>query len=170
MSIHFISFALSLFISFALFTAPRPLSIIPLPLGYGLGRIPFFMIQFKRFDHILITIPLGTTELARTFYGEILALSSIPGGHPHQAIWFLMGDVQLHIREEAEGPLSSRHPAFEVADLADAKQFLTARGIELAYSSEIEGRDRVFFRDPFGNRFELIQYKERPPRGERDKE
>ncbi|OIN56113.1 phage portal protein [Arsenicibacter rosenii] len=118
------------------------------------------MIQFKRFDHILITIPPGTTALARTFYGEILALPPIPGGHPHNAIWFQMGDVQLHIREEPEGPLSSRHPAFEVVSLSDAKQFLTTRGIDLAYSSEIEGRDRVFFRDPFGNRFELIEYKE----------
>nr|WP_293834003.1 phage portal protein [uncultured Arsenicibacter sp.] len=117
------------------------------------------MIQFKRFDHILITIPPGTTELARLFYGEILSLQAISGGHPHNAIWFQMGDIQLHIREETEGPLSSRHPAFEVVSLTDAKQFLTARGIGLTYSSDIEGRDRVFFRDPFGNRFELIEYK-----------
>jgi len=116
------------------------------------------MIQFIRLDHILITIPEGKTDEARAFYGGILELQEISGGHPHRAIWFTIGDIQLHIREESGGGLSSRHPAFEVANLADAKQALTNKGVALAYSSEIEGRERVFFRDPFGNRFELLAY------------
>lgn len=119
------------------------------------------MIQFKRLDHILITIPEGATEQARTFYGGVLALTEIAGGHPHRAVWYNMGDIQLHIREEAGNGLSCRHPAFEVANLDAAKAFLTGKGIELAYSSEIEGRQRCFFRDPFGNRFELIEFEER---------
>jgi len=35
---------------------------------------------------------------------------------------------------------------------------LAKQGIEVAFSSVIEGRDRCFFRDPWGNRFELIEF------------
>ena len=60
--------------------------------------------------------------------------------------------------EEPAGELSGRHPAFEVADLKITKNFLESKGIQISYSSKIEGRERLFFRDPFGNRFELIEF------------
>ena len=118
------------------------------------------MIQFNRLDHLLITIPEGKSGEARSFYGDLLGLNEISGGHPHQAIWFTIGDIQLHIREEAGGEPSSRHPAFEVENLAEARQELESKGVELSYSSDIEGRQRFFFRDPFGNRVELLQFME----------
>ncbi|GAB3968637.1 hypothetical protein GCM10028806_13090 [Spirosoma terrae] len=116
------------------------------------------MIQFKRLDHILVCIPEGTTAQARHFYGSQLELEEIPGNHPAGAIWFQMGDIQLHLREEAGGNYSKRHPAFEVVDLQSAKQELESKGITLEYSSEIDGRDRFFFRDPFDNRIELLEF------------
>ena len=116
-------------------------------------------IVLKRVDHILITIPQGKTGEARRFYGETLGLTEIAGNHPKGAIWFTMADIQLHVREEAGGNYSDRHPAFEVDNLAAAEQFLKDAGIAIAYSSEIDGRGRCFFRDPFGNRFELLEYK-----------
>ncbi|WP_312336202.1 VOC family protein [Sphingobacterium sp.] len=118
------------------------------------------MIDFKCVDHILITIPPGSKEAARAFYGQVLQLKEIKGNHPNGAIWYEIGNIQLHIREE-EGHKadSDRHPAFEVNDLPAAKKFLKKDDISISYSSEIEGRERCFFRDPFGNRFELIEYK-----------
>lgn len=116
------------------------------------------MIQFKRLDHILISIPEGKTEEARTFYSQVLGLREIAGGHPHNAIWFEIADIQLHIREEAAGPLSARHPAFEIANLDEARQVLEQQGVPISYSSEIEGRQRFFIRDPFGNRIEFLAY------------
>ncbi|GAB4017631.1 VOC family protein [Spirosoma koreense] len=116
------------------------------------------MIQFKRLDHILICIPEGATDQARRFYRDVLGLVEIPGNHPSGAIWFQAGDIELHLREEAGSSYSKRHPAFEVADLQEARQTLTDKNITLDYSSEIDGRDRFFFRDPFGNRFELLQF------------
>lgn len=116
------------------------------------------MIAFKRTDHILISIPQGTTTEARDFYAGALELEEIPGNHPKGAIWFNIADIQLHVREEAGGNYSDRHPAFEVENLDDAEQFLKSKNIAVSYSSEIDGRRRCFFRDPFGNRFELIQY------------
>lgn len=116
------------------------------------------MIQFRRLDHILICIPQGETGSARAFYGKVLGLDEISGTHPGGAIWFQLADIQLHIREEAGGDYSKRHPAFEVIDLEAAKQTLERKGIAIDYSSEIDGRHRFFFHDPFGNRFELLQF------------
>jgi catechol 2,3-dioxygenase-like lactoylglutathione lyase family enzyme len=108
---------------------------------------------------VAIVIPPGKTNEARKFYGDTLQLTEIPGQHPRGATWFEMADVQLHIvEEEGEQTLSGRHPAFEVTDLEAAKQFLSGKGIEVTYSSKIVGRDRCFFRDPFGNRIELLEY------------
>ena len=117
------------------------------------------MIDFKRIDHVLICVPLGARSEAREFFAERLKLSEIPGEHPNGALWFEMGDAELHIREEEADPRSSgRHTAFEVRDLAGAKTFLENQGIYISFSSVIEGRDRCFFRDPWGNRFELVEF------------
>ncbi|UFH53195.1 VOC family protein [Spirosoma sp. KNUC1025] len=116
------------------------------------------MIQFKRLDHILICIPERTTTEARAFYREVLGLEEIPGNHPSGAIWFKIADIQLHIREEAGGNYSKRHPAFEVSNLEETRQELMKKGLSIEYSSEIDGRQRFFFHDPFANRFELLQF------------
>lgn len=116
------------------------------------------MIHFKRLDHILLCIPEGATASAREFYTNVLGLTEIPGNHPAGAIWFEIADIQVHLREEAGGSYSKRHPAFEVANLDEAREELAAQGIEIEYSSEIDGRQRFFFRDPFDNRIELLQF------------
>ncbi|MBB6270814.1 catechol 2,3-dioxygenase-like lactoylglutathione lyase family enzyme [Pedobacter cryoconitis] len=120
------------------------------------------MLDLIRLDHLLIIIPPGSKKAARKFYAEILLLKEVPGGHPRGAIWFEMADIQIHLREE-EGhkTTSDRHPAFVVAKLEAAINFLKQRAIQISYSSEINGRERCFFRDPWGNRYELIEYKEK---------
>lgn len=116
------------------------------------------MIQFTRLDHVLLPIPEGKTAEARAFYSQVLGLAEIPGEHHGGAIWFEIADIQLHLREEAGNSLSLRHPAFEVVDLAGAKEALAQKGVAIAYSSDIDGRQRFFFRDPFGNRIELLAF------------
>jgi catechol 2,3-dioxygenase-like lactoylglutathione lyase family enzyme len=116
------------------------------------------MIEFKRLDHVFLCVPEGAKDRAREFYGQVLGLTQILGNHPRGAIWFEIADIQLHINEENGGNFSMRHPAFEVTNLPAAKTYLKARGIEISQSSHIEGRDRFFFRDPFGNRIELLEY------------
>ncbi|MDF2434076.1 MAG: hypothetical protein JWP44_3707, partial [Mucilaginibacter sp.] len=98
------------------------------------------MIPFKRIDHILITIPEGKKDEARAFYAGMLNLIEIPGNHPKGAIWFEIGDIQLHVREEAGGNYSVWHHAFEVSDLAITVQFFKSIFIVIRYSSEIDGR------------------------------
>jgi catechol 2,3-dioxygenase-like lactoylglutathione lyase family enzyme len=117
------------------------------------------MINFKRIDHVLVCIPMGEREAAQHFYANTLGLSEVPGEHPNGALWFEIGEAELHIREEDAYPgISGRHAAFEVDNLLEARRCLEDKGVEIAYSSVISGRDRCFFRDPWGNRFELIEF------------
>lgn len=116
------------------------------------------MIPFKRIDHILINVPIGKLAEAQDFYQNILELPIIISERPFTALWFKIAGIELHIMEEQTGAISERHPAFEVEDLKTTKAFLLKKGIEVDYSTKIESRERLFFRDPFDNRFELIEF------------
>lgn len=117
-------------------------------------------IAFKRLDHIMLCIPPGTEEEARAFYGDVLGLEELTDlGYPlpNGAIWFQMGNIQLHIRAEDVHDLSERHPAFEVQDLEAARAVLESNNIAVKDLSKIPDRNRFSFRDPFGNRIEFIE-------------
>jgi catechol 2,3-dioxygenase-like lactoylglutathione lyase family enzyme len=116
------------------------------------------MLQVNRVDHILITIPPGKMAEARAFYSEVLGLKEAEGELPDWANWFTIGDIQIHLWEEADNIRSVRHPAFEVPDLEAARDLLTRHQLEISGGPEVAGRKRLFFRDPFGNRFELIEF------------
>lgn len=116
------------------------------------------MLRLKKIDHITVNYPEGEAEIAINFYKNILGLKEIPS-LVDKATWFLMGDIELHLTAgDIDNKLSSRHTAFTVENLEDAKKTLADNNIEVKYSSKIPGRERLFFRDPFGNRFELVEY------------
>jgi len=121
-------------------------------------------IRFTRIDHVMLCIPEGAEDEARNFYGDILGLRELNDlGYPipNNAIWFQIGNIQLHIRaENVHANISQRHPAFEIENLDEAESVLTANGISIRQDSLIPGRKRFSFRDPFGNRIELIEYLE----------
>ncbi|QRQ99643.1 VOC family protein [Dyadobacter sandarakinus] len=117
-------------------------------------------IDFKRLDHIMLCIPEGKEQDARDFYSGILGLEELTNlGYPlpNGAIWFQMGDIQLHLRAEKTQDLSQRHPAFEVHNLQAARELMEQHHIPIKNESPIPGRNRFSFRDPFGNRIELIE-------------
>ncbi len=117
-------------------------------------------IDFKRVDHIMLCIPEGTEREARDFYTNVLGLKELTNlGYPlpKGAIWYEIGDIQLHIRPEENHQLSKRHPAFEVSDLEVSRKILESHGIAIKNESPIPGRTRFSFRDPFGNNIELIE-------------
>ena len=113
-------------------------------------------------DHVQLAMPAGGEQLARRFYGEVLGLAEIPNP-PNLAArggaWFQCGPLQLHLGVEADfRPARRAHPALLVRDLGEIIQTLTAAGFEVKYDSEpIQGFDRAFTADPFGNRIELLQ-------------
>ena len=113
-------------------------------------------------DHVQLAMPAGGEQLARRFYGEVLGLTELPKP-PNLAArggaWFQCGPLQLHLGVESEfRPARRAHPALLVRDLADTIRTLTAAGFEVKYDSEpVQGFDRAFTADPFGNRIELLE-------------
>ena len=118
------------------------------------------MLSITSFDHIQIPIPKGTAAEARHFYEKMVGCevvlrppAIIPPGN-----WFRLGPFELHTLEDPDFQASTRHPAFVVKDLIGVRNSLEAVGVRTKDTSKIEGRSRFFFYDPFGNRFELIEY------------
>ena len=113
-------------------------------------------------DHVQLAMPAGGEPLARRFYAGVLGLTEIPkpanlavrGG-----VWFRCGTLQLHLGVESDfRPAKKAHPALLVRSLTDLLHTLSGAGFEVKYDSEpIEGFDRAFTSDPFGNRIELVE-------------
>ena len=117
------------------------------------------MICFKTLNHIQICIPVGKENEAREFYTDILGLKEIPKPQkliPNGGLWYQIANIQLHIGTENEINKSKRHPAFEIEDLREARQFLKRNNVKIKEEIQIRGQDRFSFFDPFGNRIELL--------------
>ena len=118
------------------------------------------MIKIKRLDHVQICIPVGKENEARTFYTEIVGLEEIP--KPNElsgrgGLWYRVANIEFHIGTENEINHSKRHPAFEVNDISQAKEYLTKSGVKIKEEIQIPGQTRFSFIDPFGNRIELLE-------------
>lgn len=113
-------------------------------------------------DHVQITIPRGAEEEGRAFYCGVLGLAEIPKPDSlagRGGFWLQVGDRAVHVGVE-DGVARSQtkaHVAYAVTDLEYWRGALTERGIEVSESVPIPGFERFEFRDPFGNRVELIQ-------------
>jgi catechol 2,3-dioxygenase-like lactoylglutathione lyase family enzyme len=114
-----------------------------------------------RLDHIQLAMPPGGEERARAFYGGVLGLTEVEKP-PHLAkrggCWFEGCEIKVHLGVEAAfTPARKAHPAFLVDDLARLITKLKAAGYEPAADQPLEGYERVYVSDPFGNRIELME-------------
>jgi catechol 2,3-dioxygenase-like lactoylglutathione lyase family enzyme len=115
-------------------------------------------------DHAQITVPKGREGEARNFYCDILGLKEIPKPASLESrggLWLQVGDRQLHIGVEdgVDRQATKAHIAYEVDDVAAWRKLIADHGLKILDSIPIPGYDRFEFRDPFGNRVELIQRK-----------
>lgn len=114
-----------------------------------------------RLDHVQLAMPPGGEEEAVVFYEGLLGLPRVPKPRHLAArggCWFSNGDVALHLGVEADfHPARKAHPALLVDDLAAFEQRLRAGGAEVSRDQPLEGYDRCYVDDPFGNRIELMQ-------------
>ena len=119
-------------------------------------------------DHVQITVSAADVEAARGFYCEVLGLREVEKPDslkPNGGFWAATGDVVLHVGvEEGFDRLTTKgHVAYRVDDVWAWRDKLVGMGIEVKKSIEIPGYERFEFRDPFGNRVEMI----RPIEGEK---
>lgn len=112
--------------------------------------------------HVQITVPKGEEEAARTFYCGTLQLIEIEKPDALKSrggFWLAVGDRQVHVgTEEGANRLATKaHVAYAVDDLEAWRESLTALGLHVEAGLPIPSYSHFEFRDPFGNRVEMIQ-------------
>lgn len=114
-----------------------------------------------RIDHVQLAMPAGGEERAIGFYERLLGINHVPKP-PHLAkrggCWFKDGDLKVHLGVDAAfRPATKAHPAFIVNDVRRVAAEIAAAGHRVTDDEPLEGYDRVYAYDPFGNRLELMQ-------------
>jgi catechol 2,3-dioxygenase-like lactoylglutathione lyase family enzyme len=117
--------------------------------------------RFEGWHHVQLAMPPGGEDVADGFYVERLGLRRVPKPAHLEARggrWYRGDGVELHLGVE-DGFRASRksHPAFRVAGLAALRSSLEAAGATVADDTQLEGHERCYVADPFGNRLELIE-------------
>lgn len=111
--------------------------------------------------HVQLAAPPGCEAEARRFFGEVLGLKEME--KPTQlrkrgGVWFQVGPQQLHIGVKniiSFHPNRKAHPAFKVKNLEDLRERLLSHNVRLNDDDPLEGRNRFYVDDPFGNRIEF---------------
>ena len=114
--------------------------------------------------HAQITVPLDAEGEARSFYVDVMGLHEIPKPDALRGrggFWLRAESdpVELHVglEESPSGRTTKAHLAWRVVDLAGWRRRIEQAGCVVDQSIPIPGADRFEFRDPFGNRVELIE-------------
>ncbi|WP_088101991.1 VOC family protein [Halalkalibacter urbisdiaboli] len=112
--------------------------------------------------HAQITIPKGAEDEGKNFYCNILGLAEIEKPESLKGrggFWLQVGDKEVHVgTEEGFDRLTTKaHLAYEVEDVSYWRRILEQNGIKIFDSVPIPNFERFEFRDPFGNRVEIIK-------------
>jgi catechol 2,3-dioxygenase-like lactoylglutathione lyase family enzyme len=111
-------------------------------------------------DHVQLAMPVGGEAAARGFYGALLGLPEAakpPSLAARGGCWFETDTVKLHLGVEADfRPARKAHPALLVDDLGALAARLAAAGFAVRADDAVEGLERFFTDDPFGNRLEFM--------------
>ncbi len=117
--------------------------------------------RIKQIDHVQLAMPPGKEAEARAFYEGVLGIPEVPKP-PNLArrggCWFVQGALKVHLGvEEDFRPARKAHPAFLVRDLPGLKTLIETAGYAVRTDETLEGYDRIYVHDPFGNRLELME-------------
>jgi catechol 2,3-dioxygenase-like lactoylglutathione lyase family enzyme len=118
-------------------------------------------VRIKGIDHVQLAMPPGKESEARAFYECVLGIPEVPKPHnlaKRGGCWFVRGSTKIHLGVETDFRAARKaHPALLVEDLPAFKSLLEAAGYAFKTDEPLEGYDRIYVEDPFGNRIELIE-------------
>jgi catechol 2,3-dioxygenase-like lactoylglutathione lyase family enzyme len=124
------------------------------------------MSEILGLDHIQLAMPPGQEAVARAFYAGVLGLVEEPkpanlavrGG-----VWFRSGALRVHLGVEPQFRAARKaHPAFLVRGLPEFAARCAAAGFTPVTDEPLDGFDRFYVFDPFGNRIELLEPRQEP--------
>ena len=106
-------------------------------------------------------MPAGRESEAVAFYEGLLGIPNVPKP-PHLAVrggcWFERDALKVHLGVEAEfRPARKAHPALLICDLPALVAALRDAGVDVVDDEPLDGYDRIYAFDPFGNRLELME-------------
>ena len=112
-------------------------------------------------DHVQLAMPAGREAEAVAFYEGMLGITHVPKP-AHLAArggcWFEDGHLKVHLGVDPDfRPATKAHAAFIVDDVRSISRAVAAAGFAVKDDEPLEGYDRVYVTDPFGNRIELMQ-------------
>jgi catechol 2,3-dioxygenase-like lactoylglutathione lyase family enzyme len=112
-------------------------------------------------NHVQLAMPPGREAEARAFYQGVLGIPEVPkplnlakrGG-----CWFVRDSLRIHLGVDNDFHAARKaHPALLVENLPAIKTLLEAAGHMFTADETLEGYDRIYADDPFGNRLELME-------------
>jgi extradiol dioxygenase family protein len=116
-------------------------------------------------DHVQLAMPAGQESAAREFYSGLLGIPEVPKPAELAArggVWFESSRVKLHLGVEKDfRPAKKAHPGLVIDDLEALAERLRAAGVATTADHNLADQARYFVEDPFGNRLELLQAKQR---------
>ena len=117
--------------------------------------------RIVRVDHVQLAMPAGREDEAVAFYEGVLGIPQVPKPPDLAArggCWFERGDLKVHLGVDKDFRAATKaHPAFVVDDVRALAAALDAAGHPVRDDEPLEGYDRVYVDDPFGNRIELME-------------
>lgn len=119
------------------------------------------MARVTGLDHVQLAMPAGGEERARAFYTGVLGMTEVPKPPVLAArggAWLAGGAAQVHLGVEDDfRPARKAHPALRVDGLRELLAACEAAGFPPSPGERLDGRERAYVHDPFGNRIELIE-------------
>lgn len=111
--------------------------------------------------HVQLAMPEGGENRARLFYRDVLGLPEVQKPYNlarRGGVWFERGSLRLHLGVQHDFvPARKAHPAFSVTGIGRLSEALKRSGFKPVTDEPLEGYDRIYVKDPFGNRIELIE-------------
>ena len=113
------------------------------------------------FHHVQLGMPPGRETEAEGFYTGVLGFTRLEKPS-HLAsrggCWFRSGEVELHLGVEQGFVASEKaHPALRIRGLPSVREALESAGWPILEDTQLDGHDRWYSLDPFGNRLEFIE-------------
>jgi catechol 2,3-dioxygenase-like lactoylglutathione lyase family enzyme len=112
-------------------------------------------------DHVQLAMPPGREAEARTFYQGLLGIPEVakPANLAKRGgCWFERDTLKVHLGVEPDfHPARKAHPALLTRDLAALRATFEAAGVTIRHDEPLEGYERFYVDDPFGNRIELLE-------------
>ncbi len=112
-------------------------------------------------DHVQLAMPAHEEALARAFYVVCLGLTEVPKPEDlakRGGAWFENNSVRVHLGvDRSFTPAKKAHPAFLVEELHAIVGRVREGGYQVVDDDDLEGFERVYVYDPFGNRIELME-------------